>query len=34
VRLTQDFKPDLVPMHPRGGDLAEYLIFAGYTYRF
>jgi hypothetical protein len=34
VRLTQDFKPDLVPMHPKGGDLAEYLIFAGYTYRF
>jgi hypothetical protein len=33
VRLTQDFKPDLVSTHPKGGDLAEYLIFVGYRYR-
>jgi hypothetical protein len=34
VKLAQDFKPDLVPTHPKGGDLAEYLIFVGYRYRF
>ena len=34
VKLTQDFKPDLVTTHPKGGDLAEYLVFVGYTYRF
>ena len=34
VKLTQDFKPDLTPTHPKGGDLAEYLIFLGYRYRF
>lgn len=32
--LTQDFKPDLVVTHPKGGDLAGHLIFASYTRRF
>lgn len=32
VKLTQDFRPDLVATHPKGGDLAEYLIFVGYRY--
>lgn len=32
--LAQDFKPDLVPTHPKGGDLADYLVFVGYTHRF
>ena len=32
--LSSDFKADLTPTHPKGGDLADYLIFAGYSYRF
>jgi len=34
LKLTADFKSDLTPSHPKGGDLAEYLVFAGYVYRF
>jgi hypothetical protein len=34
IKLTSDFKSDLTPGHPKGGDLAEYLVFAGYVYRF
>lgn len=30
--LAEDFKPDLVATHPKGGDLADYLVFAGYTH--
>lgn len=33
-RLAQDFRPDLTAGHPVGGDLANYLLFAGYTARF
>jgi len=33
-QLTADFKSDLTPGHPKGGDLADYLVFAGYVYRF
>ena len=34
VRVAQNFKPDLTTGHPVGGDLADHLIFAGYTVRF
>jgi hypothetical protein len=34
VRIGLNFKPDLTAGHPVGGDLAKYLIFAGYTVRF
>ena len=34
LSLASDFKSDLTPTHPKGGDLADYLVFAGYTYRF
>jgi len=34
LKLASDFKTDLTPTHPKGGDLAEYLVFAGYVYRF
>jgi hypothetical protein len=34
LSLASDFKADLTPTHPKGGDLADYLVFAGYTYRF
>ena len=34
IRIGLDFKPDLTATHPVGGDLANYLIFAGYTVRF
>jgi hypothetical protein len=34
LKLTADFKSDLTAAHPKGGDLAEYLVFAGYVYRF
>ena len=34
LRIWQDFRPDLTPGHPGGGDLADFLIFAGYTVRF
>jgi hypothetical protein len=34
MKLASDFKTDLTPTHPKGGDLAEYLVFAGYVYRF
>ena len=34
VRIGQNFRPDLTPGHPVGGDLADFLIFAGYTVRF
>ncbi|MDB4892122.1 MAG: hypothetical protein JWL61_3977 [Gemmatimonadetes bacterium] len=34
LRVGLDFKPDLTKGHPVGGDLAHYLVFAGYTVRF
>lgn len=34
VRVGLNFRPDLTPGHPIGGDLADYLIFGGYTVRF
>ena len=34
IRVGQNFIPDLTTGHPVGGDLANYLVFAGYTVRF
>ena len=34
VRFSQNFKPDLTPGHPVGGDLADHLVFASYVMRF
>jgi len=34
VRVYQNFKPDLTPGHPVGGDLAKYLLYMNYTRRF
>jgi hypothetical protein len=34
VRIGQDFRPDLTPGHPVGGDLARYLVFASYVAKF
>lgn len=34
VRIGQNFTPDLTQGHPVGGDLADHLVFAGYTARF
>ena len=34
IRIGQDFRPDLTPGHPVGGDLAKYLVFASYVVGF
>lgn len=34
IRVGQDFRPDLTPGHPVGGDLAKYLVFASYVVEF
>lgn len=34
IRVGQNFSPDLTTGHPVGGDLANYLVFGGYTVRF
>lgn len=34
IRVSQDFKPDPSPAQSNGGDLANHLIFAGFTHNF